>query len=245
MRALTNAEILDVWERGCQALPSQRAMLLLTVACPEKEPGELAASSIGRRDALLLELRGMIFGRRILSLTKCQQCGESVEMEFSVDDFTMLSLAGETDSVMFIAEQEYEVQFRLPDTVDQVMIADLPDAETAQQTLMERCVVSAARAGNEVSPGDLPPTVVARMTEKMAELDPLASIFLAVTCAACGNCWQVLFDVCDLFWRELSYYARRLLGEVHQLASAYGWSETEILSLSATRRRLYLEMSSR
>jgi len=35
---------------------------------------------------------------------------------------------------------------------------------------------------------------------------------------------------------------RRLLVEVHALASAYGWSEQEILSLSDARRRLYLEM---
>ena len=37
-------------------------------------------------------------------------------------------------------------------------------------------------------------------------------------------------------------HARRLLLDVHQLASAYGWSEMEILSLSATRRNAYLEM---
>jgi hypothetical protein len=32
--------------------------------------------------------------------------------------------------------------------------------------------------------------------------------------------------------------------DVHALASAYGWSEREILALSDTRRRLYLEMVS-
>jgi hypothetical protein len=36
--------------------------------------------------------------------------------------------------------------------------------------------------------------------------------------------------------------ARRLLIEVHSLASAYGWSETDILSMSEPRRALYLEM---
>lgn len=245
MRSLTNAEILDVWERGYQALPSQRAMLLLIAACPEKEPSELAADSIGRRDSRLLELRGMMFGHQIASLTKCRQCGESVELSFSVDDFSLPSLAAESDSAPRIAEQDYEVRFRLPNSLDQLAIVGSSDTETAQQLLIERCVLSATRAEQPVSPADLPPTVVTCMTEKMAELDPLASIFLAVTCANCSNSWQALFDICDFFWRELSYYAQRLLGEVHQLASAYGWSEAEILSLGATRRRLYLEMSSR
>ena len=34
----------------------------------------------------------------------------------------------------------------------------------------------------------------------------------------------------------------RTLNEIHLLASAYGWSEGEILSLTAKRRRLYLQM---
>jgi hypothetical protein len=30
--------------------------------------------------------------------------------------------------------------------------------------------------------------------------------------------------------------------DVHQLASAYGWSEHDILTMSAGRRQLYLEL---
>jgi hypothetical protein len=38
-------------------------------------------------------------------------------------------------------------------------------------------------------------------------------------------------------------YARRLLYDVHALASAYGWSEDEVLAVSPARRRCYLEMA--
>lgn len=249
MRALTNAEILSVWERGWQATAPQRAVLLLAAACPEKEPGELAACSIGRRDAQLLELRGVMFGRRIVSLTKCPQCGENVELEFNVDDFAAPPPVDEADNVAAsaaaIVAEGYEVRFRLPDSLDQMAIAEAPDAATAQRTLLSRCVTSAQRAGAEVSTERLPALVLTKMTERMAELDPLASVFLAVTCAACGGQWRTLFDVCDFFWRELSWCAQRLLQEVHLLAAAYGWSEAEILSLGATRRSLYLEMVSR
>lgn len=41
---------------------------------------------------------------------------------------------------------------------------------------------------------------------------------------------------------EISARARTLLVEVHQLASAYGWSEREILSLAPERRAPYLAM---
>ena len=52
----------------------------------------------------------------------------------------------------------------------------------------------------------------------------------------------MLFDILSFFWGEIQICARRLLREVHALASAYGWTESEILSLSTTRRHAYLEM---
>jgi len=249
MNALTNAEILEVWERGWQALPAQRAVLLLATASPEIEPDEIAGYSIGRRDALLLELRASLFGRKIVSLTECPQCGAGVELEFNVDDFSAPSLpaecGGDFTVVVAVFSESCEARFRLPNSLDQIAIAQSPDAETARRTLLSRCVLSARRGGDEVSPEYLPAAALAAMSERMAELDPLASIFLAAPCPDCRFQWQSLFDICDFFWRELSSYAQRLLQEVHLLASAYGWSEAEILSLSSTRRRLYLEMISR
>ena len=51
-------------------------------------------------------------------------------------------------------------------------------------------------------------------------------------------------EIAGFFWAELSTQARRLLGEVHTIASAYGWREAEILALSARRRHYYLELIS-
>jgi hypothetical protein len=52
----------------------------------------------------------------------------------------------------------------------------------------------------------------------------------------------VLFDAGSFFWSELGAWARRLLHEIHSLARAYGWSESEILTLSPARRQAYLEL---
>ena len=45
-----------------------------------------------------------------------------------------------------------------------------------------------------------------------------------------------------LLWEEIEVRAHVLLGEVHRLASAYGWSEAQILALSPARRASYLAM---
>jgi hypothetical protein len=50
------------------------------------------------------------------------------------------------------------------------------------------------------------------------------------------------FDIVSHLWTELDAWARRMLREVHALAATYGWSEAEILRMSATRRRAYLDL---
>ena len=83
MRALSAAELLDVWERGLAHSPAQRALILLALACDETPVEELAQFSIGRRDAQLLALREQTFGPQLASTTICPACAE--QLEFNVD----------------------------------------------------------------------------------------------------------------------------------------------------------------
>lgn len=77
---------------------------------------------------------------------------------------------------------------------------------------------------------------------RMAELDPQGDIELDLACDACGHAWQTAFDVCAFFWEEIEARAKRLLQEVRLLASAYGWTERDVLALSDSRRAAYLKM---
>ena len=76
----------------------------------------------------------------------------------------------------------------------------------------------------------------------MLEADPQAEIILVFSCQGCARRWEMLFDIAHFFWNEIAAEARRLLREIDALARAYGWSEREILSLSARRRQSYLEL---
>jgi len=76
----------------------------------------------------------------------------------------------------------------------------------------------------------------------MLEADPRAEITIRLTCPACSHEWDLLFDIADFFWTEIAAKGHRLLREIDVLARAYGWTEREILSLSAQRRQTYLEL---
>jgi hypothetical protein len=63
-------------------------------------------------------------------------------------------------------------------------------------------------------------------------------------CAACRNRSLMDMDVAKFLLREIAGAARRLMTEIHELATAYGWSERSIAAMSGARRAAYLEMIS-
>jgi hypothetical protein len=80
------------------------------------------------------------------------------------------------------------------------------------------------------------------ISERLEQADPLAETLLEMQCVECGHCWNEPLDMAAWLWTEIEARSRRLLLDVHALATAYGWSETEILSLSEQRRAMYIEM---
>ncbi len=89
---------------------------------------------------------------------------------------------------------------------------------------------------------DLPDETIEAVSRAMLEADPAAEITFRLTCPGCAYEWDLLFDIADFFWTEISVQAQRLLREIDTLARAYGWTEREILNLPAQRRQTYLEM---
>jgi hypothetical protein len=226
MRALSATELLRVWEWGGGQLPVQRALTLLAAACPEASPDSLAGLSIGQRDTRLLALREMTFGSELTGVTDCPECGEKVELALNCSDIRPATETGPPAELAVRADHR-DVRFRLPTSADLLAVR-------SREQLLERCLLS---GGNH-----LPENLGRAIAGKMAGADPMAEVQLALRCPGCGHQWETPFDIVAFFWRELAAAARRLLLEVHTLASAYGWAESEILALSPARRRAYLEM---
>ncbi len=126
--------------------------------------------------------------------------------------------------------------------MDLAAIANDSDVGSARERLASNCIVQVCRDGLTVPLDMVPESVIEAVTAQMVECDPLAEMQLALTCPACSHSWQSMFDIAPFLWREISTEAKRLLREVHILAQAYGWREADILSMSAARRQLYIEM---
>ena len=114
--------------------------------------------------------------------------------------------------------------------------------KNGRETLLARCIQTAIRGNSNFSVSSLPDEVVKTVIDRMADADPQADVQIALTCPVCQHRWSMVFDILSYLWNEIDDWAQRLLREVYALASAFGWSERDILGMSARRRHLYLEM---
>jgi hypothetical protein len=216
--------------------------MLVAIADPQTPRDRLASLTLGQRDRRLLDLRLATFGDRLRSRATCPNCDERLEFmllgaEIAVDS----DAAAEAGEHHDLTVDGYALTFRVPDSRDLASAATAGSVAEARRTLLSRCLVSARHGRKTMSVADLPESIVVRMAERIAAVDSQAEVLIDLACPACESRWQLQFDIATYFWAEISHWVGRLLEEVHVLASAYGWSETDILSMPATRRRLYRE----
>jgi len=235
MQPLSAVSLLEVWERGRAATPAARALALLAAACPELPFDAVAALPVGERDLRLLTLRAWAFGATAQALAECPACAERVEVACPT---ASLPAAAPAQPIFAVTFDDVRYDVRVPSAGDLVMAAGVGDRETARRLVLERCLMGLA-------PAALPPGALDAIVTGMAQHDPGAVIELALECPACGHGWSAAFEVAQFFWQEIESWARRLLREVHALASAYGWTEAETLALTPWRRQQYLEMADR
>lgn len=234
------AGFLAAWEAGTGRAPAGRALLLHGAARPDlaDDPAALLARPVGEREADLFALRRALFGDRMQVRLACRACGADMEFELDAGEFARVPGTGR-EPVVRVAEGGWEVDFRLPAVAD--LTAAARDADP-RRALLARCVVSATRDGRPASADELPDEVQRRIAEAAETADPVADVALGVACPDCGEATRAELDIASYLWTELDAWARDLLLDVHLLATAYGWSEPEILALSPLRRRYYLEL---
>ena len=241
MRPLSVHELLGVWERGLAAGPSERALAILSAACPESPPATLARVSVGRRDGRLLTVREWAFGpdsrraRRLPTLPRAAR-----------DDAAggrSPASADEAATESSVTMGRYAVRCRPPDTTRPAGVRRSGRRARPGAACWRACVTEAVRDAEPVSAGDLPDDVVREVVERIAALDPQADTRIDLSCPDCHYGWSEAFDIVSFFWTEIDAWARRLLRDVNVLARAYGWREHDILALSPMRRQLYLAMA--
>jgi hypothetical protein len=258
MLTIPTAALLQAWERGHDASPGERGLILLALAYPDVPVAVLGSWPVGQRDTELLGLFEGLFGSRLAAQAECPRCNAALEMDFPVA--MIAAPAPKPISNRFVLEHAgYQLTYRLPTAGDLAALVDRSrvsgDAETRRSWLLRQCVLrdddgpawasgpDEAKLAETASAEDIPYEVIDALEASIAStamsVDPLAEIELKLDCPECALSWQAPFDIVSFLWSELDAWAKRMLREIHILASNYGWSEADIVALSPQRRQHY------
>lgn len=230
MRPLNESDWLALWERGERRQPIDRALLLCSVVRDDIAPSELADLPLGAVNESLLLLRRDLFGETIRAHAPCPLCAERLELSLEVGELVSVR----DRQLQARTWEDLGLSIRPPTCRDLAAVSSVRDAELAAAQILGRCCGISANDPRLAGNG-------AALETGLESVDPLSSIQIAVSCGACGRTSSILLDPGALLWEELGAAMRDLLSDVHALASTYGWTEGEILSLSRERRAAYLE----
>jgi hypothetical protein len=233
MKALAPHDVLELWERGSRLYPLDQALLALRVAFPDVSADTIADWPLGGRNRALLELHAACFGSRLQAWVECTRCAE--KLEFDVDARDLLGEPGAA------APADTSVRanghsFHLPSSRDLARAAQESNPSQGAIRVLQACCLDGI-------PGAWTEQDVTVIGEALAAADPAAELRLTLSCPLCAGTQEEALDPVTFVWAELRALAKHLLHDIHTLASAYGWSEPEILRLSDFRRSQYVEMA--
>lgn len=213
-------------ELSVEGVDTRSAVALLErlIAAPARADA-LAASD---RDALLAALHRQLWGDRLVSSLRCPACEAMYDLSFELSALQR-QLAQHMPAHEVTAARSLRTAdgrcWQLPTADDEAQAANLGLAQGRAQ------LAAASTAA-------LPAAQAALALEALA---PLLDVDLDTTCAECGQAQLARFDLQSYVLQRLLDERESLLVELHQLASGYGWSLHDILSLPRSLRRSLAE----
>jgi hypothetical protein len=226
---MTAAEMLSFWETASRLCPLDGGVL--AVAAAGVPPAQAADLPLGERNRALAQLYCAHFGGTLDGFTQCGACGEKLEFQF---DVRQVAEAPALASQEWVAVGRWK--FELPSSRAVAMAVNAGEPAQAGQRLLAHCM----REPLESEPCWSDEEIEA-IEARLAEADALAEIRVGFACPQCGHGFEEALDLESFLWSEIEELARQLFDDIHLLASAYGWTEQEVLALSPVRRSAYVQ----
>jgi len=241
LKPLRDGLLLEAWERSAVAGDSGRAAALLSSACPDTSVEHWETIGLPEVVLQLARLRQLSFGSGLTAYLPCSHCGDRLEFQI---DLAQIIPHLETLSTETIAEWTCgsdRFSMRPANQHDLAEAGTQNDPEEARWVLLQRCTRINGQPVTDENSAALRASEAQAM-EAFTRLHQGAEITFHVACVNCGHAEETDLDMARFLWAEVRHRVSRLFRDVHELASAYGWSEDAILAMPAHRRARYLEI---
>jgi hypothetical protein len=170
-----------------------------------------------------------------------EACGETIEVEVSLDDF--LEVRDDQSSPLTIDCDGQTFKLRRPNGLDQLHWGrtQFESERSAIEAMVETLIVP-----DDSLPRDhklsLDANTLSTVERLLQESDSLINFTIEVVCPYCENTSELELDLEVLAIEYLHRSQRKLLAMVHDLARHYHWSEQEIFAVPHWRRVHYLRL---
>lgn len=209
--------------------------LIARIGDTETNANMMSELSVADRTYALIQL-GLALGHtHYWRSAICRACDECFDISI---DLTAIEAAARpvTFPEIRIEASPGLLLVRAPTGADQSSITDIESAEEACRQLLERCLRRAT--GGSVDLGALSEQDVEAISAAFDKLAFGVPLNATARCPKCKSEVSVPFEPLD--W--VTKMTGTLLDQVHTIASAYHWPESEILSLPRHRRLSYLRL---
>ncbi len=169
-----------------------------------------------------------------------QDCLESMEVEFSLDELRGLQRRSDEANPFTIQIEDKILVLRRPTCRDQLswLERSFPHEHVATMTMIQDLQAPDEKGNKPLIPDEW----IAIIDEAMTETDPLVNFRVTASCPHCGQDDTYWVDLEELLVQELQKEQTELIHTVHRLAFGYHWSEEEVFSIPPWRRKLYLSL---
>jgi len=213
--------------------------------CLEPAAERLSAGTLDHRVRALLMVVRETQGDRLVWMARCpiQDCRHEMELEISVSQ--LLNMPEPAERFCWSATPDCTLELRLPTGRDQIEWRGVTEADAEAEgggvaLRLATALVSSVNGRPPTSDWSLPDSWLPALDAAFRERDALASLELEVSCPWCGNESVVRPDLEALALSCLAAEQKRVLEEIHRLASVYHWTEAEVLAVPRRRRSFYL-----
>jgi hypothetical protein len=170
---------------------------------------------------------------RVDAVATCPHCAAMVDVDVPVAAMALASSSsGDVTVLAAHGAGRALAAVRVPTVGDLIDAAALDTPEEAQALLAERCGL-----------GQLDPEEWDAAITDLDESHPLLAPSCAVACPECGEEFEATLDSVELCWEAVDAAATEVIDDVVALATAFGWSEADVLAVPPRRRAMYRRLA--
>jgi hypothetical protein len=192
--------------------------------------------SVCDRQFLMGQLAAHIDDQLVWLTAECGQCHEMFDVSLRFAELPVKP-AGKDYPETTVETELGKFRVRVPTGADQEAIAMVADETEALHGLLQR-LLSTVESSRSLDVKQLSQSDIAAIEARVETMAPEIATYVRTQCPGCATENQIPINP----YAALQCPVGELYAEIHRLANTYHWSESDILGLPRTRRKIYLQL---